>query len=48
MKYRPFPSSHLLQSKFPHGELDVLRKVVDQDPLAQLDEQDKELIWRMR
>ena len=25
-----------------------LQKVVEQDPLAQLDEQDKELIWKMR
>ena len=25
-----------------------LQKVVVQDPLAQLDEQDKELIWKMR
>ena len=25
-----------------------LQKVVEQDPLAQLDEQDKELVWKMR
>ena len=25
-----------------------LQRVVDQDPLAQLDEQDKEQIWQMR
>ncbi len=25
-----------------------LEKVAEQDPLAQLDEQDKELIWKMR
>ena len=25
-----------------------LQKVIEQDPLAQLDEQDKELIWKMR
>ncbi len=25
-----------------------LQRVVEQDPLAQLDEQDKELIWQMR
>ncbi len=25
-----------------------LQKVVEQDPLAQIDEQDKELIWQMR
>lgn len=36
------------QNKFSEADLDQLRRVVDQDPLAQLDEQDKELIWKMR
>ena len=36
------------QDKFTESDLEQLRKVVDQDPLAQLDEQDKELIWKMR
>lgn len=42
----PSPSSS--QDKFTESDLEQLRKVVDQDPLAQLDEQDKELIWKMR
>ena len=42
----PFFSSS--QDKFTEFDLEQLRKVVDQDPLAQLDEQDKELIWKMR
>ena len=37
-----------LQERFPHDLIFQLQKVVEQDPLAQLDEQDKELIWRMR
>ena len=37
-----------LQEKFPMHMIQDLQKIVDQDPLAQLDEQDKELIWRMR
>lgn len=36
------------QNKFPHRMVKDLQKVVEQDPLAQLDEQDKELIWKMR
>ena len=36
------------QERFTESDLEQLRKVVDQDPLAQLDEQDKELIWKMR
>ena len=36
------------QKKFPWDAVETLKQVLDQDPLAQLDEQDKDLIWRMR
>lgn len=39
---------HSFQEKFPSDVVETLRRVLDQDPLAQLDEQDKELIWRLR
>ena len=37
-----------VQEKFPPHMVKDLQKVVEQDPLAQLDEQDKELVWKMR
>ena len=40
--------SDWLQDKFPPPMVKDLQKVVEQDPLAQLDEQDKELVWKMR
>lgn len=43
--YFCFPS---VQNKFPSRMIKDLQRVVEQDPLAQLDEQDKELIWQMR
>ena len=44
------PLSPSQQSKFKSnpGELRSLQRVIEGDPLAQLDEQDKELIWRAR
>ena len=39
---------HPFQEKFPSDVVETLKRVLDQDPLAQLDEQDKELIWRTR
>lgn len=41
---------NILQSKFKANpqEVRALQRLIEGDPLAQLDEQDKELIWRAR
>ena len=37
-----------VQSNFPAYLVKDLQKVVEQDPFAQLEDQDMELIWKMR
>ena len=37
-----------IQERFMPGDINALVKLIDQDPLAQLEETEKELVWKMR
>lgn len=37
-----------MQIRFHKNEVDELRRIIEQDPLDELDESDKEILWKMR